>query len=258
MNLDLVQALILSGEISKAAENIKEVEVVLAPPSVFLYPINDYLKAKPNNLSLALQNMMWEPDGAYTGEISLPMVKGICKYVIIGHSERRRIFAETDETVGKKLSFALTKNIKPILCVGEMSRFHLEEYYDSEVAKMSKTGGILSQIDVAIKNISKDHLKDLIIAYEPVWAIGTGNNATGAYAAAIAYIIKNHLKVNLGEEISSNIRVLYGGSAEPDNVKEFMLQPSIDGLLVGGASLHGKQFIELVKTSSEVKSGRII
>lgn len=256
MNLDLTEAYVLSGRIATAVGSISDVDVVLCPPSAFLFSVDEYLKAKPTNLFFGCQNTMFEDEGAYTGETSLKMLKPIVKFAIIGHSERRRIFGENDQLINKKIKYVLDNLITPILCVGEEDRYQLEEYYEHEVKKMSEEGGMLFQIQSAIKGIDKQKLKKLVIAYEPVWAIGTGNAATGAYAAAICYIIRNFLIGKLGDEIASEIRILYGGSVGGSDTREFMMQPSIDGLLVGGASLKAKDFLEIAKISAEVKSGR--
>ncbi len=256
MNLDLTEAYVLSGRIATGVGSVGGTDVVLCPPNSFIFAINEYLKAKPTNLYLGCQNTMYEDEGAYTGETSLKMLKPIVKFAIIGHSERRRIFSEDDALINKKLKYILDNLVTPILCVGEKDRYQLEEYYEHEVKKMSAEGGMLRQIELAVKGIDKQKLRGLVIAYEPIWAIGTNNAATGAYAAAICYIIRNFLVEKFGSEIADEIRILYGGSVSSGQTREFMLQPSIDGLLVGGASLKAKEFIEIVKISAEVKSGR--
>ena len=255
MNLKLSEALILGGQVIRNVEYIKHVDVVLCPPAVFIYPIYDSARARPQNLYFGLQNMMWEDSGEYTGEISGSMVRGVCKFVILGHSERRRHFGETDEMVQKKVTAALKLGLNPIICVGEAERFHLEDHYEKEVERMKRQGGILLELDKALEKVNKADLSSISIAYEPIWAIGTGNAATGAYAAAIAYILKNHLKAKFGEA-ADEVKILYGGSVDKNNVREFMMQPDLDGLLVGGASLQAKEFCEICKITSEVKSGR--
>lgn len=258
MNLTLGEAQLLAGHVARNAEKIHELEVVLCPPCIFLYPIFEDLRAKPHNLSFGLQNSMWEESGAYTGEVSLSMAKRICKYVIVGHSERRRVFGETDVMVNQKVRFALQSGVSPIICIGEEGRFHLEDYYDREVGRMKNEGGILLQIDKALEGVKREDLDEVIIAYEPIWAIGAGNSATGAYAAAICYIIKNYLADKYSEDLAKEIRVVYGGSVTSSNVNEYMLQPSIDGLLVGGESIKPKEFSEICRIAAEVKSGRAI
>lgn len=257
MNLKLSEALVLGGQVIRNIEYIKHVDVVLCPPAVFIYPIYDNARARPRNLYFGLQNMMWEESGEYTGEISSLMIKNVCKYVILGHSERRRHFGETDEMVQKKVVAALKSGLNPIVCVGEEERFHLEDHYEKEIERMKKQGGILVQLDKALEKVNKANLASLSIAYEPIWAIGTGNAATGAYAAAIAYIIRNHLKAKFGQP-ADEIKILYGGSVDKDNVREFMMQPSLNGLLVGGASLSTREFCQICQITSEVKSGATI
>jgi len=254
MHTDLSEAQVLAGQISRRAEDIQQIEVVLCPPAVFLYPVFEYLKARPRHLHLGLQNAMWKDEGQYTGEISLEMVRGICRFVILGHSERRRIFSENDEMINKKLNFALRAGFRPIVCVGEAERFHLEDYYSRELNRMKKTDGILTQIDRAFARIPVSALEKVAIAYEPLWAIGTSNAATGAYAAAICYIVKSHLEEKYGEALQ-DIPVLYGGSVSPGNASEFVYQPSIDGLLVGGSSIKGKEFVRILEIASGVKNG---
>jgi len=258
MHLGYGEALLLANSISKACEKTPEVDVVICPPALYIFPIFEELRSHPRNFFLGLQNTMWEDGGAFTGEVSLSMVKRVCKYVIIGHSERRRIFGETDEMVSKKTRFALESDISPIICVGEEERFHLEDYYDREVARMKKEGGILSQIDRALHQVSHGDLSKVTIAYEPVWSVGTGNNANGAYAAAICFIIKNYLAEKYSPAIAKEIAVIYGGSVNSKNVPELLMQPSIDGLLVGGESLSTREFGAICKITSEVKSGRAI
>jgi len=256
MNLTLSEALVLSGQIFRNVESIKHVDVVLCPPSVFLYPIEDNLRNKTKNLFFGLQNVMSEKEGEFTGETSLSMVKNVCDFAIIGHSERRRLFFETDEMVNQKVKFCLKNSVKPIICVGEQERFHLEDHFDKEIERMKKQGGILTQVDRALEGINEKDLSKICITYEPIWAVGTDNAASGVYAAAIAYIIKNHLKEKF-EDRASDIRVLYGGSVNCDNVREFMMQPNIDGLLLGRASLNFKDFCEICQIAAEVKSGNM-
>ncbi|OQA51929.1 MAG: Triosephosphate isomerase [candidate division WS2 bacterium ADurb.Bin280] len=257
MNLTLAEAIILGGQIEKTAESVKHLEIVIAPPSVFIYPIFERLKARPDNLHFALQNSMWDDEGAYTGEISLSMVRGVCRYAIIGHSERRKIFKEESREIAKKVLFALSKKITPIVCVGEQQRFHLEDHYQSEVARMKKDGGILQEIKDSLQLVPEKEIGRVIISYEPIWAIGTGNAASGAYAAAICHIIKQQMEADYGNR-ADDLRVLYGGSVDSANCREFMMQPSIDGLLVGGASLKSSEFAKICQISSEVKSGKLV
>lgn len=257
MNTTLSEAIVLGDQMEKIAEAVKHLNLVIAPPSVFIYPIFERLRAKPNNFYLGIQNAMWENEGAYTGEVSLSMVRGVCRYVILGHSERRKIFSENGKMIRDKVAFAISCGMNVILCVGEQDRFHLEDHYQSEIKRMSAEGGVLMQVKDALDGIRKSDLDRISIAYEPVWAIGTANAATGAYAAAVAHIIKQFIGDNFGKE-GNGVRVLYGGSVTSANTAEFMGQPSIDGLLVGGASLKSGEFAKICKISSEAKSGRIV
>lgn len=257
MNTSLSEAIILGGQVEKIAESVKHLDIVICPPSVYLYPIYERLRAKPNNLFFGTQNIMWEGEGAYTGEISTMMVHGLCRFAIIGHSERRKIFGETDEMVNKKLLFCLSQGLKAIVCVGEEEKFHLEDHYQTEVARMKKQGGVLSSIEKALSGVKPSQLDQVIISYEPIWAIGTGNAASGAYAAAVCHIVKEELKAKYGD-VAQQVRLLYGGSVSVSNIKEFVMQPSIDGLLVGGASIKSREFLKICQIASEVKSGRLI
>jgi len=258
MNLSLWEGLVLASQVAKQVEKINHLEIVLCPPSPFIFEIFQHLRAKPRNLYFGLQNVMWEREGAYTGEISPDMVRGICRYFLIGHSERRKIFGETDEMVNKKTRHVLHAKMTPIVCVGEREKFDLERNYEGEIKRMSQESGIIFQIDKALEGVAKADLREVLLAYEPVWAIGTGNAADGIYAAAICYIIKLHLEKKYGADVAKDIKVLYGGSVSSRDVREYMLQPSIDGLLVGGASLKAGEFIKICKLTSEVKSGRTI
>lgn len=255
MNLSLSEAIILAGQVSRNAEYIKHVEIVLAPPSVFIYPIYDIFKTRPKNLYLGIQNVMWEQEGAYTGEVSLGMIKNVCKYAIVGHSERRKYFNETDETVARKVRFCLDSDITPVVCVGEEEKFNLEDHFQSELKRMKGAGGIISQIDKALSKVKNNEIEKIYFAYEPIWAIGTGNSATGVYASAISYIIRNHLKDNY-KTSDDEMNILYGGSIDEKNVREFMMQPNLNGLLVGGVSLKVKSFCEICKITAEAKSGK--
>ena len=258
MNCNLSEAMILASQISMGVESVKHIDVVLCPPVPFVYPLFEYIKTKPKNLFLGIQNSMWEKEGRFTGEVSADMFRGVCRYVIIGHSERRSFFGETNDVVARKTAFVLKENFIPIVCVGEKERFHLEDRFNLEVSKMSREGGILFQIDKALSQVPKDMLKRVVLAYEPVWAIGTGNAAEGAYAAAICYIVRDHLSKKFSSDIAQDIKILYGGSVSSKNVREYMLQPSVDGLLVGTASIKASEFIRICQITSEVKSGRTI
>jgi triosephosphate isomerase len=219
---------------------IPSVEKLLCPPFTALSAVAELLKGK--DVSLGAQDMYWETSGAYTGEISAPMLAEFCQYVIIGHSERRAYFHETDETVNHKTRSALSHKLKPIVCVGET----LEENEDGRAAEV-----ISRQLRDSLAGINITSGDDLVIAYEPVWAIGTGKAAT---ADGVNTLIRNVIRTTLsglfGDEIISAMRVLYGGSVKADNATEYFQQPEIDGSLVGGASLQADQFIGIARAAA--------
>jgi len=214
----------------------QKVEVAVAPPFTALYAVATHIQNTA--LKLAAQNAFWEKEGAYTGEISPLMLKDIgCEYVIIGHSERRQYFGETNETVAKKIKAALTVELKPILCVGES----LQQRQAGETFKIVKT-----QLLGGLKWITEEGMKKLTIAYEPVWAIGTGKTASPAQAQEVHAYLRKVLAEKWGEDIAKGIRILYGGSVKPENIKMLMNEEDIDGALVGGASLKVESFAKIV------------
>jgi len=216
-----------------------KVQVVLCPPSVYLLRVDELTRG--TGIGVGAQNMHTEPKGAYTGEISPMMVADVAQYVIIGHSERRQFFHETDELVNKKVHAALAHYLKPIVCVGE----ELETY------EMGETDiWVRGQIHAALKDLTVEQVRELIIAYEPIWAIGTGKAATGAGANAVIGIsIRGAIADLYGEEAAQSVRVQYGGSVTAKNIDEFIVQPDIDGALVGGASLKADDFVAICRAA---------
>jgi triosephosphate isomerase len=194
--------------------------------------------AKGSRVDIGGQNVYWEKEGAYTGEISGPMLKAVgCRWVIIGHSERRQYFGETDETVLKRTKAAIAAGLDPIVCVGE----RLEE------RESGKTNDVLTQqVNGGIAGLTAEEFAKIVIAYEPVWAIGTGKTATPEIAQDAHKVIRDLIKSKFGDQAASAVRILYGGSVKPDNVKSLMSQPDIDGALVGGASLTPDSFAAIV------------
>ncbi len=224
--------------IEKIKEPLKgtEVEIVLCVPYTLLAPIKEAVKG--TNIKVAAQNVHWEEQGAFTGEISPLMLKDIgVDYCVIGHSERRQLFNETDETVNNKAFSVLKHGIKPIVCVGET----LKQRENGETERL-----IRSQVMNALKGIDSDEVKKVVIAYEPIWAIGTGKTATAQQANQVAFRIRETLRELYGEDICSEVRIQYGGSVKPGNIEEIMDQEDIDGALVGGASLNANDFIQIV------------
>jgi len=240
MNTTVPEALELVRAMKDELEKIASVEKVICPPFVSLAPVKELLKG--STIKLGAQNLFFAEKGAYTGEISPAMVADLCEYVIIGHSERRQHFHETGDVVNKKVKAALQAGLTPILCVGE----RLEE---NEAGKTEEI--VADQLNSALAGVEAPD--GLTVAYEPVWAIGTGKPATGEQAnGTIAFIRRNVARL-CGEKIAREMRILYGGSVNSDNATEFMRQPEIDGALVGGASLKANEFISIVNQTSAIK-----
>jgi triosephosphate isomerase len=237
MYKDIAEAINLTHAILEGVADIDGVEVVLCPPFTALSAVEDIITN--TKIELGAQNMHWEDQGAFTGEISPLMLKGWCDYVILGHSERRQYFGETDAGVNKKARAALAHHLVPIVCVGE----NLAQNEAGETAAF--VGG---QVKAAFEGLSARQATQVVIAYEPIWAIGTGKNAEPADANRIIGLsVRGALAELYGEDVAQAIRVQYGGSVKPDNVEAYMAQPDVDGALVGGASLQADSFIALVK-----------
>ncbi len=211
-------------------------EVVIAPPFPCLPAAAEAAQGTP--ISLAGQNLHWEVSGAFTGEVSAEMLLATgCQYVIIGHSERRQYFGETDETVNRKLRAALTAGLKPIVCVGETL----------EQREAGRTEAVLRrQFEDGLRGLTAEQLENCVLAYEPVWAIGTGRTATPEIAAAAHHFLRELAGARFGAPAAARLRILYGGSVKPDLIRGLMAQPEIDGGLVGGASLDPQSFAALV------------
>jgi len=244
MNKTLDEAIRFVEELKKEIYNkTEEVEVVIFPPFTLLRALQPLLEEA--GIGLGAQNMHWEKEGAYTGEISpLMLLDARCNYVILGHSERREYFGETDEKINKKLKVALSFGLTPIVCVGEK----LEE------RKRGKSEEIVEkQLRGCFKKIDSKNVEKIVIAYEPVWAIGTGETATPEQAQEMHYFIREKLKSLWGKDKNELIRIQYGGSVKPENIKGLMKQPDIDGALVGGASLKAHLFAKIIKYESSEK-----
>jgi triosephosphate isomerase len=241
MNLTTGEAVDFVRRIRRGLGEIRGADRVLCPPFTALSTAKDLLSA--TDIGLGAQNMHWQDKGAYTGEISPIMLKELCQYVILGHSERRAYFGETDQGVNRKIKAALSHGLLPIVCVGET-----ETEYDAGLTKEVVSGQVRGCVD----GLAAEQVASLVVAYEPVWAIGTGKAATAAGAGAvIGLTIRGTLSELYGEATAQAVRVQYGGSVKPANVAEFMAHPDIDGALVGGASLK-PDFVELVRIAAEV------
>jgi len=241
MNTNLSEAAGLVQAMLPELDRIGGVEKVLCPPFISLAAVGELIKG--TSVELGAQNMFSEDKGAYTGEVSPIMLIDLCEFVILGHSERRQYFAETDEIVNKKVKKALEFGLNPILCVGE----RLE---DNEAGRTEKI--IKGQVQAALAGLNPT--SQLVIAYEPIWAIGTGRAANGKQANATISLVRNTVASLLGSKTAQAIRILYGGSVTGDNISEFIVEPEIDGALVGGTSLKANEFVSIVSQTASLKS----
>ncbi|OGW02982.1 MAG: triose-phosphate isomerase [Nitrospinae bacterium RIFCSPLOWO2_01_FULL_39_10] len=242
MNNSTAESVDLAEKLKKTVKDMAGVDVVVAPPFTALGSVRDVIKG--SIIKLGAQNLFWEDKGAYTGEVSPLMIRDLdCEYVIIGHSERREYFKESDEIVNKKIKAALRNKLKAIVCVGES----LKEREEDKTMQV-----IESQVKKGLQGLSLSEAKELIIAYEPVWAIGTGRNATPAQANEVHTYIRKLVSQIFNEGIASNIKILYGGSVKPSNSAELMSEKEIDGALVGGASLEAESFAQIVRSACMV------
>ncbi len=226
------------GRLSKLVRDIAPIEVVLAPPFTALDAV---ARALPPQAPFALagQNLYWEDAGAFTGEVSAPMLKALgCRYVILGHSERRKLFGETDETVNKKIRAALRHGLGPIICLGE-------SLADRDAGRAE--GVVRSQLDACLAGFAKEEVARMALAYEPVWAIGTGRAATSAQAEAIHSLLRRELANGWGTDTAEGLRILYGGSVTPENLVGFLGALQVDGALVGGACLDPQLFAKMIE-----------
>ncbi len=236
MNGLIAEARELATELKRCIETLNGVEAAVFPPFTALPAVHEVLGESP--IALGAQDLHWEEKGAYTGEISSGMLRELgCRYVIIGHSERRHIIGEPNEMVNKKTKAALAGKLVPIVCVGEL----LEE----KRMKVAKEV-VEKQVTRALDGLEASDVSGLVVAYEPVWAIGTGLTATPKQAQTTQHFIRNLIARHFGTETSGNVRILYGGSVKPDNVVELMEQEDVDGALVGGASLQADSFAKIV------------
>ncbi len=241
MNKLAGQAKILVEEMLPGLQSVPAVESVLCPPFLSLMLVSELVAN--TDIGVGAQNLFWETSGAYTGEVSPEMVREFCDYVILGHSERRAYFGETDQTLNKRVLAALKVGLTPIVCVGET----LSENEAGLTADV-----IHRQVVEGLANLTAEQGEKLVVAYEPVWAIGTGRAASGPVAnTVLADIIRPTLADLFGDEVAQGIRILYGGSVTSANAAEFFGQPEIDGALVGGASLKPVDFVAIVQAAAQ-------
>ena len=239
MNKTPTEASELAQAIVDAVGTDRIVDCVICPPYVDLAVVKSITDG--SNVAVGAQNLHWEASGAYTGEISAPMLQGLVDYVIIGHSERRQYFAESDETVNKKIHAAFAHNLIPILCIGES----LAQNQAGET-----TSFVSGQVKAALAGLSAEQVQTLVIAYEPIWAIGTGLAATPDEAGKTCGVVRGVVAELYGQAVADNTRVLYGGSTNDKNIGEIMQQADIDGALIGGASLKAENYGAMVKTTA--------
>jgi len=243
MNKTIAEAAALVKEMTPRLAAIPGVEKVVCPPFTALSAVKEALGDA--EICLGAQNMYWEEKGAFTGEVSPVMLAGLCHYVIVGHSERRQCFGETDDGVNRKIVAAFAHGLTPIVCVGES----LEQREAGQTEEW-----VADQVQAALMGLPAEQVRRLVIAYEPIWAIGTGVPATADDAnVVIAGTIRGALAEMYGHEVTRAVRIQYGGSVKPSNIVEFMTLPDIDGALVGGASLKTSDFVEIVRLAAEVK-----
>jgi len=243
MNETVPEAVVLAQEISNLMERdwLEMVDVAVCPPFVDLKPVKTVLEFDRVDIALGAQNVYWEPAGAFTGEISIPMIKEIgCAFCIVGHSERRNLFGETNEDVNRKARALIEAGIAPIVCVGESLSVRDEGAYLDYVT---------AQVRAAFAGIDGDDARTTVVAYEPVWAIGTGRTATPEQAEEVCAAIRATLAELFGAEVAEGMRVLYGGSMNEGNAALLLSEADIDGGLIGGAALKAGSFIEIVKAA---------
>jgi len=236
MNLNMQESSLYLHRLSEIVKTHRDVEVILAPTILTLQSLS--LQVNQRQFKLASQNFYWRDHGSYTGEVSATQLRGIVQYGLVGHSERRHIFGETDKDIRSKVEAAIRNNIRPILCIGETAweRSNGETY---DVLHDQLIGGLA--------NITSNELSQVVIAYEPVWAVGTGQNALPTYVSAAVSAIRNQIEHLYGKEASESIQVLYGGSVTVDSAADYLALPGVDGLLIGGASLNANSFNEIIK-----------
>ncbi len=248
MNTTLADAIVLTTQIKNAAEDL-EADIVLCPPFTWLVPLNDLLEHAPENLFLGAQNMWFAEKGPMTGEISPLMLKDLVEYVILGHSERRFHFGESNALINDKIHAALAHGIKPILCVSELKKMQDEKRGRGRPTEAVLRSDIFQQIKMGLKGVAEKDIAKITIAFEPVWAIsttpGTKGAASGVYAANVMSRLKSYIEEKYGVEQAADVTMLYGGSVDAGNVAEFLYQPEIDGVLVGGASLKASEFLKM-------------
>ena len=246
----LSDSLVLAASLKSGLEELSGVDVVLAPPTAWLPMIAEHWKHKLPNVSLGIQNIYPEDQGAYTGEVSAYLVKDVAKYAIIGHSERRRYLREDNELINRKVHSALRWRMTPILCVGEAKKVLDDKGSIVEQYHWTK---LVEQLREGISGVKKDRLEEVVIAYEPIWAIGTSNPATAEYTLQVIEKLRDVIGEKYGASMKDTIKFLYGGSVDTANASEYLRHSQINGLLVGGASVKARSFLTICRHAAAVK-----
>ena len=241
MHKTVAEATVLARDIAGLAAAVGgEVEVMVAPPATALSAVSSVAKENGGILRIAAQHGHWADQGAFTGEVGMPMIAELASAVIIGHSERRALFGETDDDVNRKVHAAFAAGLNPIACVGE-TEAQRDAGHTDEV--------VLGQVDAAVEGLAAGEANRLVVAYEPVWAIGTGRACDTAEAARVCGLIRGRLAEHFGSEAGKSIRILYGGSVKAENATDYFASPDVDGALVGGASLSGEAFGPIIRAA---------
>ncbi len=240
LNNTVKESIELASSLKDSLSGISDIDIVICPVFTSLSAVKDAIA--DSNIKLGAQDVFWQDSGAFTGEVSALMLADVgVEYVIIGHSERRQYFGETNETVNRKIKAVLKHGLTPIVCLGEV----LEEREESKTFDVIKT-----QLNESFAGMSAEDMKKIVIAYEPVWAIGTGKTATPEQAEEVHKYVRDLIAERYDQQTASVVRIQYGGSVKPENISELIAQPDIDGALVGGASLKAEAFVEIVKKCS--------
>lgn len=247
MNKTISEAIVLTQQLcNQYNRKWDNVDIVVCPPAIDIKSVYTVIDFDKTNIAIGAQNVHWEESGAFTGEISIPMIKEAgCEYCIVGHSERREMFNETDTTVNQKVKALIEAGIAPIVCVGESLSMRDSGDYGAF---------IVAQVRAALAGLDESDMKSVVVAYEPIWAIGTGRTATPEQAEEVCGAIRATLKDMFGEGVAESCRVLYGGSMNVGNVESLLAQPDIDGGLIGGASLQADSFRQLIESAHEVSN----
>lgn len=251
MNTTIAEATVLAKRVQTLAEQIADVHVVLLPPVIWLPHLRETLHHRPKTLHFGVQNFYPKEEGAYTGEIGIKMIEHLAEYVLIGHSERRTVLGETHELIAAKVKAAFHAGLKPILCVGELTKVMLTERGRGRPTVIQRESDLFKQLDSALDSVSPRHAADLTVAYEPLWAIGSGNHVSGGHAQAVLAEIRGWLVKRYGLDAASQIHLVYGGSVTEQSIHEYTKQPDVDGVLVGGASLEIRRFAPIVEALAD-------